>query len=433
MDELYIESLDDRARGLAHRGGKRIYVEGALPGERVQACAARSKPAYEIAVLDRIVRASSQRVAPRCPHFGTCGGCRMQHLDPGAQVAVKQRLLEDAFKRTGGIEPECMLPPIHGPAWGYRYRARLAVRDLRASGGDILIGFRERDSSYIADIHQCPVLPASVSSLFAPLRALVAALSTPNRLPQIEVAVGAGTLALVLRHLVPLTDSDMAMLRAFASRHAVSWWLQPGGPHTAAPLDPEDLDTLAYALPEFGLHMRFRPTDFIQINPFINRILVSRALNLLQAEPGERVADLFCGLGNFTLPLAAQGCNVLGVEASDALVARARESSVQHGLPARFLVGDLFAAHMESWLDLGQFDRILIDPPREGAQAVSQALARLPAGRRPRCIAYISCNPATLARDAAILYHKGGYRLRSAGVVNMFPHTAHVESIALFA
>ena len=433
VDVLDIESLDLEARGVARRDGKVVFVEGALPGERVSVQVVRRKPSYEIARVDQILRASSQRVTPRCPHFGVCGGCAMQHLDPAAQVAVKQRALEDTFWHVGKLRPARILPPMHGPAWGYRYRARLSVRVVPKKGG-VLVGFHERKSSYVADMRTCHVLPAHVARLLVPLRGMIASLSAPDRMPQIEVAVGDACTVLVLRHLLPLTDGDVAVLRAFAREHGVTWWLQPKGPDSVHPLEPGDAETLAYALPEFGLRLPFKPTDFTQVNHAINRVLVSRALSLLEPGPQDRVADLFCGLGNFTLPLATRAREVVGVEGSKALTDRALAAARRHGLADRtaFATLNLFEVDADWLRGLGRFDRMLIDPPREGAQAVAQALTQLQAAERPARIVYVSCNPATLARDAAILVHEGGYALRAAGVINMFPHTGHVESIAVF-
>ncbi|AZY49308.1 23S rRNA (uracil(1939)-C(5))-methyltransferase RlmD [Bordetella avium] len=434
VDEvLKIESLDLEARGIARRDGKVVFVEGALPGERVYAATVRRKPSYEIARVETVLTPSSQRVEPRCPHFGVCGGCAMQHLEPTSQVAIKQRALEDTFWHVGKIRPQRVLPPLHGPTWGYRYRARLSVRVVPKKGG-VLVGFHERKSSYVADMRECHVLPRHVSDLLLPLRAMIAALSRPERIPQIEVALGEGVTALVLRHIEPLNDHDITVLRDFAARHNVQWWLQSKGPDTVHPLDPAHGDTLAYTMPEFGLRMPYRPTDFTQVNHAINRSMVSRALKLLEVQPTDRVADLFCGLGNFTLPLATQGREAVGVEGSKALTDRALEAAARHGLEGRtrFATLNLFEVDV-SWLrGLGYFDRMLIDPPREGAHAVAQALSQLTPAERPRRIVYVSCNPATLARDAAIMVHEGGYVLKAAGVINMFPHTGHVESIAVF-
>lgn len=430
---LEIESMDLAGQGVAHADGKVVFVEGALPGEIVQATVRRRKKSYDRATADRIVRASAQRVRPRCAFFGICGGCAMQHMDSAAQVAIKQRALEDDLQHLGSVRPEQMLPPMHGPAWGYRYRARLSVRLVPRKGG-MLVGFRERRSSYVTDMTECHVLPRQVSDLLVPLRALIGGLSRPDRMPQIEVAVGDACVALVLRHLEPLDDADRDALLGFARQHGISWWLQPGGPDTVYPLVDGDEQRLYYSLPEFGLTMHYRPTDFTQVNHAINRSLVSRALSLLQVESGDRVADMFCGLGNFTLPLATIADRVIGVEGSATLTERAMEGARRHGLEARteFRTLDLFAIDVQWLRSLGHLHRMLIDPPREGALALSKALSALTPAERPQRIVYVSCNPATLARDAGILVHVGGYRLRAAGVVNMFPHTAHVESIAVF-
>ncbi|KAA0910937.1 23S rRNA (uracil(1939)-C(5))-methyltransferase RlmD [Pusillimonas sp. ANT_WB101] len=433
LDVLEIESLDLDGRGVSHRDGKVIFVDGALPGERVLARTVRSKPSYDTARVEKILRPSSQRVTPPCPYFGTCGGCAMQHLEPAAQVAVKQRVLEDALGHIGKVRAAQIFPPMRGPNFGYRYRARLSVRSVRKKG-KVLVGFREKRGSYVTDMEQCLVLPPQVSALLMPLRELVGALSQPERIPQIEVAVGDETIALVLRHMEPLTADDITLLRAFGQGHGVSWWLQAKGPETVHPLERADADRLAYTLPEFGLRMAYRPTDFTQVNYHINRLLISRALGLLDVQPTDRVADLFCGLGNFSLPLATQAAQVVGIEGSDQLTERALEAARQNGLEEklRFATLNLFEVDVQWLRDLGHFDRMLIDPPRDGAEAVARALSALRADERPSRIVYVSCSPATLARDAGILVHEGGYRLRGAGVINMFPHTGHVESIAVF-
>ncbi|MCD8505215.1 MAG: 23S rRNA (uracil(1939)-C(5))-methyltransferase RlmD [Burkholderiaceae bacterium] len=430
--ELHIESLDHEARGVAHLDGKVVFVEGALPGEHVTAQLIKKKPKFNTARATDIHKTSWLRVEPKCPHFGVCGGCAMQHLTPDAQVAVKQRVLEDAFKHLADLKPEQMLAPIHGPAWGYRYRARLTARLVPRKGG-VLVGFHERRSSYVADMSSCSVLPSKVSDLLVPLRRLIESMSTPDRLPQIEVAVGDSVTALVLRHLEPLKDTDKELLRVFAQKHGVQWWLQPKGPDTVHLLDEAGSAQLAYSLPTFDVRMPFKPTDFTQVNHQINRVLVSKALTLLDVQPTERVLDLFCGLGNFTLPIARLARSVLGIEGSEVLVQRALENAIANGIDnAAFEARNLFEFTLEDLNALPAFDRMLIDPPREGALAVCEALVGQPDASRPKRIVYVSCNPATLARDAAVLCHRGPYRLRQAGVINMFPHTGHVESIAVF-
>ncbi len=434
MQEIFtIESLDLEARGIARREGKAIFVEGALPSEKVSADIVRRKPSYEIARMTAIRKESSQRVTPKCPNFGTCGGCVMQHLDATAQVAIKQRALEDCFEHIAKMRIPRVLSPLQGPSWGYRFRARLSVRKV-IKKGKVLVGFHERKSRYVTDMTECLVLPPHVSDMLVPLRELIGSLSIDEKIPQIEVAVGDATTALLLRHLEPLSTLDEAKLDAFAAKHNVVWWLQSKGPDTVKPMHPEQEDSLYYRLPQFGLTMPYKPTDFTQVNYFINRALIAKALTLLDVQENDRVADLFCGLGNFTLPLATQAREVVGIEGSSILTDRALYAAAQHGLQekTRFATLNLFEVDV-AWLrELGHFDRMLIDPPREGAQAVAQALAQLDVHERPQRIVYVSCNPATLARDAGILVREGGYVLRSAGVVNMFPHTGHVESIAVF-
>ena len=430
--DVYIDSLDHEARGVARVDGKVVFVEGALPGEHVTAQIVKKKPKFNTARTLEVHHQSWLRVKPACPHFGVCGGCAMQHLAPDAQVAVKQRVLEDAFKHLAGLKPEQMLAPIHGPSWGYRYRARLTVRLVPRKGG-ILVGFHERRSGYVADMTSCAVLPKKLSDLLVPLRRLIESLSAPASIPQIEVAVGDEVTALVLRHLEPLTQEDLSCLRDFGQANDVQWWLQPKGLDTVHLLEGQAPLELAYCLPAFNVRMPFKPTDFTQVNHEINRVLVSRALTLLDVQPTDRVLDLFCGLGNFTLPLARQAHTVMGIEGSEALVERAQQAATLNGIVnTEFTARNLFEFNAEELSALPVFDRILIDPPREGALAVCEALAVQAPSARPKRLVYVSCNPATLARDAAVLCTQGGYRLRQAGVINMFPHTGHVESIAVF-
>jgi 23S rRNA (uracil1939-C5)-methyltransferase len=425
MSVTVIESLDREGRGVAHVGGKAVFIEGALPGERIEYEVRKSKPSYETGVVTRMLRESSARVVPRCRYFGVCGGCAMQHIEPRTQVAAKQRVLEDALWHIGRVRAESLLPPIHGETWGYRHRARLSVRFVPKKGG-ALVGFRERRSTYVADMASCEVLPPRVSTLIGPLRVLVSRLSIRDRLPQIEVAVGEEVVVLVLRILNPLTGSDEGALRAFAEAHRVQLWLQPAGPESARPFHPLEAPPLYYALPEFGVRLYFAPTDFTQVNHAINAILVRDALALLAPRRAERIVDLFCGLGNFALPIAACGAGVIGVEGHAGLVDRARRNATANGVVAQFQVANLFEP--AACAALPACDAMLVDPPREGAIEVMKAIGETGPGR----IVYVSCDPATLARDAGVLVHAKGYRLAAAGVANMFPHTAHVESIALF-
>lgn len=443
-----IESLDHEGRGVTHVDGKVIFVEGALPGERVEYCSYKRKPTYEQATAVNILHASALRVTPRCPHYGVCGGCSMQHLDAQAQVAVKQRVLEDALWHIARLKPGQVFPAIHGPYWGYRFRARLSVRQVPKKGG-VLVGFHERRSSYVADMDSCEILPAKISDLLPRLRELVAALSIADRLPQIELAVGETSAgedavqaedslqyALVLRILEPLTPQDERVVQLFADTHGVVFYLQTAGPDTVALFYPPQAPSLAYTLPEFAVTHRFRPTDFTQVNHGINRVLVRHALALLAPQAHERIIDMFCGLGNFTLPIARHAATVIGVEGSAALVMRARANAEANGLAGRceFQVANLFEATPDSLAALGGCDKMLVDPPREGALALMKALSvqAVQGCSVPGRIVYVSCNPATLARDAAVLVHEGGYRLCGAGIANMFPQTSHVESIALF-
>ncbi len=421
---VVIDSLDQEARGVGRlvnedgTPGKVIFVEGALPGETVSYKSFRRKPSYEQAHLLEVRRESVMRVKPGCKHFGVCGGCSMQHLDSRAQLAIKQRVLEDNLWHLSKVRPEVMFRPIAGPDWGYRYRARLTVRYVAKKGG-VLVGFHERKSSYVADMTSCEILPPHISAMLVPLRELVSGLSIRERMPQIELAVGHEVTALVLRILEPLTDADKDLLRAFADQHNVQFWLQSKGPDTVVPFYPLDRE-LAYTLPEFGIRMPFKPTDFTQVNHQINRVLIGRALRLLDAGPEDRLLDLFCGIGNFTLPLATQGRSVMGIEGSEALTTRALANAGYNGLAHKteFACRNLFEVTAEDIAALGRFDRWLVDPPREGALAVCKALAELSqqgSDVLPRRIVYVSCSPATLARDAGLLVHEAGYRLAGAG------------------
>jgi 23S rRNA (uracil1939-C5)-methyltransferase len=444
QDTITIESLDMEGRGVGHLDnedgtpGKVIFVEAALPGEIVKFKSFRKKSKWEAAHMTALLRESSLRVKAKCTYFGVCGGCAMQHLEPSAQVAAKQRVLEDNLRFIGKVQASTLLRPIHGPNWGYRYRARLSVRYV-VKKNTVLIGFHEKKSGFIADMKSCEILPPSVSAMLMPMRSMIAALSIRDQLPQIELALGDGpngkVIVMVLRVMAAPTEEDKALLMAFADEWDVQWWLQSKGPDTAVPFYP-NTHPLHYTLPEFSISMPFKPTDFTQVNHQINRVLVARALRLLDVQPTDRVADLFCGLGNFTLPLATLAQEVIGIEGSDALTERAMANSRHNHLEAKtqFFSRNLFTFTLEDLRALKKFDRMLIDPPREGAIEVCNAIAslmQLEPNQCPSRIVYVSCNPATLARDAGILV-EAGYVLSQAGVINMFPHTAHVESIAVF-
>jgi 23S rRNA (uracil1939-C5)-methyltransferase len=429
MNTLTIESLDQEGRGVAHHDGKVIFVDGGLPGEVVVAAVYRKKPSFELATLMRVVRESAARQTARCAYFGRCGGCSLQHADVRTQVAGKQRVLEDNLRHLGKVTPDVMFPAIHGPTWGYRRRARLTARHVAKKGG-MLVGFHEKRSSYVADMTSCEVLPPELSALLPELRLLLGSLSIYRRVPQIEIALGDAASVLVFRLLDPLTAHDEALLREFADKHGVHAYVQRAGPETAVPFHPPQAADLYYTLPEFDVEIAFEPTDFTQVNHAVNRVLVRRAIGLLDPQPGERVADMFCGLGNFSLPIARSGASVLGIEGARSLVARAEANAARNDLTSltQFETADLFKITPQTLQDLGTFDRMLIDPPRDGAVELVKSIGD--AG--PKRIVYVSCNPATLARDAGVLVHESGYTLSGAGIVNMFPHTAHVESIALF-
>lgn len=430
--QAVVESLDQEGRGVTHVDGKAVFIEGALPGEKVRYVSRVVKSSYEFAEVVEVLRPSSQRVTPKCPHFGICGGCSVQHLEFGAQVAAKQRMLESGLWHIAKVRPERVLPPIYGPAWGYRHKARLRVRYVEKKGG-VLVGFNEKASSYVANMGSCEILPPHVSALINPLKVLIDKLSLRDRLPQIEVAVGEHATVLVLRILEVLRPSDELLLEQFSAQHDVQIWVQTKGPETAVPLFPKHGPGLSYSLPEFDLVYPFNPTEFTQVNPHINRVMIRRAVQLLDPQPDERIADFFCGLGNFTLPIARSGASVFGVEGSAALVRRAEQSAELNGLKDKvtFREADLFDMTPEDLASLGYFDKWLIDPPRDGAVELIKSLPET-GEMQPRRIVYVSCNPATLARDAGLLVHVKGYRMLSAGVINMFPHTSHVESIALF-
>jgi len=463
-EPIKVEALDLDAQGIARlapneeeaeqgldagQSGKVIFIKGALPTELVSYTITSDKARFSKAKVRDIIKPAVFRAEPKCKAFGVCGGCTMQHLDIRAQVAMKQRVLEDDLQHIAKVKPEEILRPMGGPTWEYRHRARLSVVNRSIKKGTVLIGFHEGKSGYVADMLACEILPKHVSDLLPEMRKLVMGLSIVDRMPQIEIAVGEAedplsddpkkskpVTALVFRNLQPLTVEDEQHLRAFADQHQVWIWLQPKGIETVAPFYPET-GKLCYRLPEFEIEMPFKPADFTQVNHMMNRALVSRAIRLLEVKETDRVLDLFCGIGNFTLPLARKAKEVLGIEGLESLTTRAKANAEHNGLAnkASFMQSDLFEVTAETIASWGKAERWLMDPPREGAIEVCRSLADLHLQQSdllPQRIVYVSCNPKTLARDVEILCHQAGYRLSSAGIINMFPHTSHVESMAVF-
>ncbi len=420
-----VVDLSSDGRGVVRTEGKTVFVADALAGEKVIYRRRKRRRSFDEAELLEVITPSPDRVEPPCPHFGQCGGCSLQHLRPEAQISAKQNELREAFRRIGqGVEPERWLEPLTASSTGYRRRARLACKQVHGKGR-VLVGFRERNGRYVADIHTCPVLDERIGCLLGPLSELIGGLSCPDQIPQIEVSAGDDDVILLLRHLAELTGDDAIALARFASAHQVHWYLQSGGPDTVRPL--EQPLTLRYALPEYGVDLEFGPTDFIQVNAGLNRRMVAQALQLLDAPAGAKVLELFAGLGNFTLPMARQGLQVTAVEGSEELVAKGRANAERHGLEVSYLVADLFkVSGDENWMQ-DRYEYALFDPPRSGAAEIIPLLLKKP----PRRIVYVSCHPGSLARDAGALV-AGGYKLSAAGVMDMFPHTGHVESIACF-
>ncbi|MET0088870.1 MAG: 23S rRNA (uracil(1939)-C(5))-methyltransferase RlmD [Candidatus Thiodiazotropha sp.] len=426
--EVEIESLTHDAKGVAHVDGKATFVHGSLPGERVRFQYTGRWRKYDEGRVVEVLEASTDRVEPRCSAFGICGGCSLQHLDETVQIRSKQQSLLDSLKHIGRVEPAQVLDPLRGDsAWGYRRKARLGVKYVAKKGG-VLVGFRERSSSFVADIETCPILHPRVDELLPALRELIGSLSIRDQVPQIEMAMGDQVCVLIFRLLSPPSSADLERLAWFGPEHQVAVYLQEGGPDTVRPLDGKDVE-LSYELPAFDVTLAFEPSDFTQVNSDINRQMILRAVEMLELTEEDRVLDLFCGLGNFTLPLARRAGQVVGVEGDAGLVARARENARRNGIRnADFFTANLYAElEHEPWMQ-GRYNKVLLDPPRSGAFEVLHHLPRLGARR----IVYVSCYPGTLARDAGVLVGEHGYRLVSAGVMDMFPHTAHVESIALF-
>jgi 23S rRNA (uracil1939-C5)-methyltransferase len=426
-EEADIIDLSHEAHGVARLDGKAVFVTDALPGERVMLKRVKRHRNFDEAVLESVITPSPDRVTPACPHYGTCGGCALQHLAPQAQLAFKQAQLLENLARLGSVEPGRVLEPLIGPVWGYRRRARLGIK-LVPRKGRVLVGFRERSAPYVADLHECRVLAAPLGSLIDPLAELVGGLSIAARVPQAEVAVADNSCALVLRVLDPPSDDDLRRMREWEQAHGARLYLQPGGPATVVPLTPGH-EPLRYLLPDFNVSLEFEPTDFIQVNGALNQAMVGRAIELLEPQSGERVLDLFCGLGNFSLPLARRAGEVLGVEGEPGLVSRAVRNAARQGIAnVTYITADLTAPTLDAaWATRG-YDRVLLDPPRAGAREVLPVVGASGAGR----VVYISCHPGSLARDAGILVRDHGFRLVAAGVMDMFPHTTHVEAMAVF-
>jgi len=427
VQEADIVGLAHDGRGIARIDGKAVFVAGALPGERVTLRVIKQRRQMDEAVLGEILVASPDRVAPICAHYGVCGGCSLQHLEPAAQLAAKQSQLLEDLARIGRVIPERVLPPLCGPVQGYRRRARLGIKYVHKKGR-VLAGFREREKPYLADLQHCEVLVPSLRSLPRELAALVETLSVRERVPQVEVAVGDAVTALVFRVMETPSDEDLQRLEAFGSALGVQIHLQTGGIDSVRPLR-SDAPPLRYGIAPFGVTIEFGPLDFVQVNAAINERMVAGAIDALDVLPGERVLDLFCGLGNFTLPLSRRAAQVVGVEGDEGLVARARANAAANGIEnVAFHADNLFAPESFGDWAAGRYDRVLLDPPRAGAREVVERMASW----RPHRVVYISCHPGSLARDAGILVETQGYRLLAAGVMDMFPQTTHVESIAVF-
>ena len=427
----HVESLTFEGRGVAHVDGKATFIGRALPGEEVRFVYRDQRRHFDLGDAVSVERASPERIEPGCPHFHLCGGCAMQHLDPDAQVAHKQQALLDQLSRIGRVAPDQVLEPLTGPVWGYRRMARLGVRWVRKKGR-VLVGFREPGSPMIADIDTCPVLDPRVGEKLPAISEMLASLKANRDIPQIEVGCGDDHCALAFRHMVPLDEADRARLDTFADEHGFAIFLQPGGPDTLAPLVAGERDVYpSYRLEDFGVEIRFSPLDFAQVNAEINRRMVRQALDWLAVEPGDRVLDLFAGLGNFSLPLARRAGpegSVTAVEADEAMVERGAQSAAANGIGnTRHVVGNLFEPDTSLGWMRESFDRVLLDPPRAGAEAMMPVIARM----KPQRLVYVSCHPGSLARDVGHLVHEHGWRLVAAGVMDMFPHTAHIESMAV--
>jgi 23S rRNA (uracil1939-C5)-methyltransferase len=425
--EVDITDLTHDGRGVARIDGKTVFVSGALPGERARIRLVKRNRHFDEGRVEELLVRSPERIEPRCVHFGTCSGCSLQHLPPEAQIKAKQRVLAENFERIGKVEPQRWLDPLTDAPWGYRRKGRLSVKWV-AKKGKVLVGFREEDPRFVADLSICHTLLPQVGERLAALGELVGALDAKASIAQIEIAAGDDNVALTFRHLHPLSQGDLDALTAFGQAHGLAILLQPGGPDSVVPLWPAEVP-LSFRIPESDIDIAFRPLDFIQVNAGMNRRMIARTLDLLDPQPTDAVLDLFCGLGNFTLPIARRAGSVVGVEGEAALVARSRENAQRNGIGnTEFFAADLAADQRATPWAQRRYDKLLLDPPRSGAAAVLEYLPRADVGR----IVYVSCHPGSLARDAGTLVQRHGFRLVEAGVMDMFPHTAHVESIALF-
>jgi 23S rRNA (uracil1939-C5)-methyltransferase len=426
--EATITDLSHDGRGVARIDNKATFVSGALPGERVLLKYRKRHRNYDDAEVVSVLEPSPDRVEPKCRHFGQCSGCSLQHMAPAAQIAAKQRVLAENFERIGKVTPESWLPPLADDPWNYRRKGRFSVRFVNKKDR-VLVGFREESNPrFVADIDVCEVIHPAIGPKVGLLASLIQTLDVARDIPQVEFAAGDDTVALVFRHLSPLSEGDRAKLTAYGQAHGYAIYLQPGNHSSIHALWPE-APRLSFGIPAEGVTLDFLPLDFVQVNAGMNQRMLARTLELLDLQPTDKVLDLFCGLGNFTLPIARHVAEVVGVEGEHGLVQRAAENAARNGLAnASFRVANLFDDQRDEPWAKQAWDKILLDPPRAGADKVLEYLPRKGTNR----IVYVSCHPGSLARDAGILVEKHGFRLVSAGVMDMFPHTAHVESIALF-
>ena len=427
LHEVEITDLSHDGRGVARIDGKTVFVAGALPGERAIVRIVTRHRNFDEARVETLFTRSPERIDPRCPHFGTCGGCALQHLPPAAQIAAKQRVLAENFERIGKVEPQRWLDPLADAEWGYRRKGRLSVKWVPKKG-KVLVGFREDNPRFVADLTVCHTLLPEVGHRIAMIGDLVTSLEAHKEIAQIEISAGDATVALIFRNLKPLSDADVAKLIAFGQANDLAIFVQPGGPDSVRALWPEQI-RLAYRIAEANVEIEFKPLDFVQVNAGMNQRMIARALDLLDPQPSDRVLDLFCGLGNFTLPVARRAGSIVGVEGEAGLVARARENAVANGIAnVEFAAADLAADQRDAPWATRDYEKLLLDPPRSGAAAVLEYLPR----KATKRVVYVSCHPGSLARDAGTLVQQHGFKLVAAGVMDMFPHTAHVESIALF-